>query len=161
MLTHFNPFQTWRKRNYIQQILGLQPGRLPAAACLGKWTRGSGKVMRLISGKPALLSCLYSTIVTRCRVQCCIGGEADVRQIHRPVALSCYNTILLWYYPALLLGCPPLGSLHRELPRPGLWLLAACFSEPKTDRAKLLSLPTWNHPDNISILHSASLREAN
>ena len=47
----------------MKQILGLQPGLLPAAAYLGKWTRGSGKVMRLISGKPALLSCLYSTIV--------------------------------------------------------------------------------------------------
>ena len=47
----------------MKQILGLQPCLLPAAAYLGKWTRGSGKVMRLISGKPALLSCLYSTIV--------------------------------------------------------------------------------------------------
>ena len=152
MLTLFILVWTWRKREYMKQILGLQPGLLPAAAYLGKWTRGSGKVMRLISGKPALLSCLYSTIVD---VHC---GSVSCTMLYWwrgwcPLVLSCSAALLLCYLP--------LGSLHRELPRPGLWLLAACFSEPKTDRAKLLSLPTWNHPDNISILHSASLGEAN
>ena len=128
MLTHFILVWTWRKRDYMKQILGLQPGLLPAAAYFGKWTRGSGKVMRLISGKPALLSCLYSTIVD---VHC---GSVSCTMLYwwrgwcQANPWSC-STFLLWYYPALLPCCYAAMLPPSWLPSPRAappWALTPC-----------------------------------